>query len=89
MKDRDRDDEPDRERDRDRDYDRENGANGEDRKGMHSIRAKHVRSTLTTLQNAMSQHQSMTTSTLPSRARRRRSHYGSRLKPPTSSMPMH
>lgn len=33
MKDRDRDDDRERERDRDRDYDRENGANGEERKG--------------------------------------------------------
>ena len=35
MKDRDREDDRDRERDRgDREYERENGANGDDRKGM-------------------------------------------------------
>lgn len=34
MKDRDREDDRERERDRDRDYDRENGTNGDDRKGM-------------------------------------------------------
>lgn len=39
MKDRDREDDRERERDRDRDYERENGTNGEDRKGTHfSIR---------------------------------------------------
>ena len=35
MKDRDREDDRERERDRDRDYERENGTNGEDRKGTH------------------------------------------------------
>ena len=36
MKDRDReDDRGDRDRDRDREYERENGTNGEERKGMH------------------------------------------------------
>ena len=36
MKDRDREDDRERDRDRDRDYERENGTNGEERKGMHS-----------------------------------------------------
>ena len=47
MKDRDRED--DRERERDRDFDRENGTNGEERKGMALL----IHSTLPTTTNTL------------------------------------